>query len=408
MCRISTHVTTMSAVSAGQVLLTLIFIRLGSGIISGKPESGINHKEYGVTSFGVHEYFLRTMQELGIDPRKDDFSIKISGGPFGDVAGNMMKLLLRKENGAYVYPSMRIIAITDGPAALFDPNGIDREELGKLVLSANLDKFDPHCLSGEGAFIVYSVPRNEDGAEYYRQIVRRDGKNVELKITRDEFMGIFQSNLHRYADIFVPCGGRPSTVNIDNWRDFANGEGTGCRAIVEGANSFLTPAARIELQKSGILDVKDASANKCGVITSSYEILSGLMLDENEFRREKEVLVPQVMEILAFNARREAEWLFATRKATGEFLTDLTDRLSRSINAKNVEITEYLGTHPELITDELLLAHLPEMFSTSYRERLKRLPAEYRRAIAAVELAGRIVYDASSGLENEINWAMSK
>ena len=73
-----------------------------------------------------------------------------------------------------------------------------------------------------------------------------------------------------------------------------------------------------------------------------------------------------------------------------------------------MEISEYLAGHPELITDELLLAHLPEMFSTSFRDRLKRLPAEYRRAIAAVELAGRIVYDASSGLENEITWAMSK
>ncbi len=380
---------------------------LGSGIISGKPESGINHKEYGVTSFGVHEYFLRTMQELGIDPRSDDFSIKISGGPFGDVAGNMMKLLLRKENGNYVYPAMRIVAITDGPAALFDPAGIDRDELSKLVLSANLDKFDPRCLKGEGGFIVYSTPRNADGVEFYRQIVRRDGRNVELKITRDEFMGIFQSNLHRYADIFVPCGGRPSTVNINNWQDFANGEGRGCRAIVEGANSFLTPEARIELQKSGILDVKDASANKCGVITSSYEILSGLMLDEEEFRREKDTLVPQVMEILAFNARREAEWLFATRKATGEFLTDLTDRLSRNINAKNVEITEYLGTHGELITDELLLAHLPRIFATSYRDRLKRLPAEYRKAIAAVELAGRIIYNEAGSLKNEIMGVIS-
>jgi glutamate dehydrogenase len=302
---------------------------------------------------------------------------------------------------------MRIVAITDGPAALFDPAGIDRDELSKLVLSANLDKFDPRCLKGEGGFIVYSTPRNEDGVEFYRQIVRRDGRNVELKITRDEFMGIFQSNLHRYADIFVPCGGRPSTVNINNWRDFANGEGRGCRAIVEGANSFLTPDARIELQKSGILDVKDASANKCGVITSSYEILSGLMLDEEEFRREKEVLVPQVMEILAFNARREAEWLFATRKATGEFLTDLTDRLSRSINAKNVEITEYLGTHEELITDELLLAHLPKLFTTSYRDRLKRLPAEYRKAIAAVELAGRIIYNEAGSLKNEIMGVIS-
>ncbi|MBR2373435.1 MAG: hypothetical protein IKA87_04315, partial [Lentisphaeria bacterium] len=154
--------------------------------------------------------------------------------------------------------------------------------------------------------------------------------------------------------------------------------------------------------------VKDASANKCGVITSSYEILSGLMLDEDEFRNLKEELVPQVMEILAFNARREAEWLFFKRNTTGAFLTDLTDKLSRDINAKNVEISEYLVDHPELITDDLLLDHLPEMFRTSYRDRLKRLPAEYRRAIAAVELAGRIVYNASSGLSNEIAWALNK
>jgi glutamate dehydrogenase len=376
---------------------------LGSGIISGKPECGINHKEYGVTSFGVHQYFLRTMKELGIDPCKDDFSVKISGGPFGDVAGNMMKLLLRKENGAYCYPSMRIIAITDGPAALFDPAGIDRDTLSGLVLSANLDKFDCKQLKGEGAFIVYSTPQKEGDSEYYRQVVLQEGKLVEKQLSRDEFMGLFQSNLFRYADIFIPCGGRPSTVNIDNWRSYANGEGTGCRAIVEGANSFLTPAARIELQKSGILDVKDASANKCGVITSSYEILSGLMLDEEEFRQVKEeTLVPQVMDILAFNARREAEWLFATRSATGEFLTDLTDRLSRSINAKNVEISEYLDSHPEIITDELLLDHLPAMFRTAYRDRLKRLPAEYRKAIAAVELAGRIIYNEADSLENEI------
>ena len=238
--------------------------------------------------------------------------------------------------------------------------------------------------------MVFSAPLRDGDTEYYRQVILQEGKIVEKHLSRDEFMGVFQSNLFRYADIFIPCGGRPSTVNIDNWTSYANGEGNGCRAIVEGANSFLTPAARIELQKSGILDVKDASANKCGVITSSYEILAGLMLDEDEFRKEKEILVPQVMEILAFNAKR------------GEFLTDLTDRLSRSINAKNVEISEYLDSHPEIITDELLLDHLPAMFSTSYRDRLKRLPAEYRKAIASVELAGRVIYNEAGSLENEI------
>ena len=66
---------------------------LGAGLISGKPNRGINHKEFGVTSFGVFQYLLRTMCELGINPEQDEFSVKIAGGPGGDVAGNMMKLL---------------------------------------------------------------------------------------------------------------------------------------------------------------------------------------------------------------------------------------------------------------------------------------------------------------------------
>ena len=35
---------------------------LGSGVISGKVDTGINHKHYGVTSFGVFQYLLRTLQ----------------------------------------------------------------------------------------------------------------------------------------------------------------------------------------------------------------------------------------------------------------------------------------------------------------------------------------------------------
>lgn len=66
---------------------------LGSGVISGKVDTGINHKHYGVTSFGVFQYLLRTLQYLKINPAHDDFSIKLSGGPYGDVAGNMIKLL---------------------------------------------------------------------------------------------------------------------------------------------------------------------------------------------------------------------------------------------------------------------------------------------------------------------------
>jgi glutamate dehydrogenase len=379
---------------------------LGAGLISGKHDRGINHKEFGVTSFGVHQYLLRTLGELGINPVKDAFSVKISGGPYGDVAGNEMKLLLAKDGGKHLYPNLKIVAITDGPAAVYDPAGIDREMLSDLVLKQSLDAFSTEKLKGDGAYIIFSKPVQEKGVEHYRQLIRKGGKLVEMKLSRDEFSRIFQNNIYIYADVFIPCGGRPSTINASNYLEYLPDGKPSSKAIVEGANSFITPDARIKLQDAGILIVKDASANKCGVITSSYEILSGLMLDEAEFMAVKGELVPQVMDILARHARRESEWLFAQRKAMGRHLTELTDMLSREINAKNVAISEYLGTHPEMISDKIILSHLPPIFAERYPDRLQRIPTEYRKAIVAVELATRIIYSQVATLDVEIRNAL--
>lgn len=375
---------------------------LGSGLISGKPDKGINHKEYGVTSFGVHQYLLKTLDELGIDPTTQDFSVKISGGPLGDVAGNELKLLLEKQNGKYIYPNLKVVAITDGPAAAFDPDGLDRSELLRIDLKENLDKFNPDKLSGEGAYIVYSAPVVVKGIENHKLLIRKGGKLQEKMINRDEFMKLFQNNLFNYADVFIPCGGRPSTIDISNWRNYCPGGKNSSRAIVEGANSFITPAARNELQKAGIWIVKDASANKCGVITSSYEILSGLMLDDDEFLADKQMLVKQIMEKLRMHARREADWLFAQFKVSSHKLTELTEILSRHINAKNEAISAYISEHPELIMDQTILEHLPPVFAEKYSDRLARIPVEYKRAIVSVELATRIVYRQSDSLKNEI------
>jgi len=374
---------------------------LKSGLISGKPERGINHKEYGVTSFGVYQYLLRTMKEIGIAP-DSEFSVKIAGGPGGDVAGNMMKLLLAKnDDGTPVHPNLKIVAITDGPAVVYDPAGIDREELGKLVLKANLDSFDPEKLRGNGAYMLFSRPDNNG----YRLVECADGKITESMVDRNEYMRIFQNNLYNYADIFMPCGGRPSTLNINNYLDYLPDGKPSSRAIVEGGNSFITPDARIKLQDAGIPIVKDASANKCGVITSSYEILSGLLLDPEEFQQDKAEIVKEVLAKLAKLAQGEAEWLFAQHKATGKYLTDLTEELSGTINRKNRAIAEYFSLYPEELKDEIILAHLPKILAEKYADRLNRLPAEYRTVIASVELATRIVYNSGS-LKNEIAMAM--
>ncbi len=375
---------------------------LKAGLISGKPDRGINHKEYGVTSFGIYQYLLRTMKELGIDP-ESEFSVKIAGGPGGDVAGNMMKLLLtKKEDGSYVHPALKIVAITDGPAVIYDPAGIDREELGKWVLKANLDSFDPAALKGDGAYMLFSKPVDN----LYRLVEVKGGKASERMVDRNEYMKIFQNNLYNYADIFMPCGGRPSTLNINNYLDYLPNGKASSRAIVEGGNSFITPEARIKLQDAGIPIVKDASANKCGVITSSYEILSGLLLDVEEFQKDKAEIVKEVLAKLAKLAQGEAEWLFTMHKATGKYLTDLTEELSGTINKKNAAIAEYFSIYPEELKDEIILANLPKILAEKYADRLSRLPKEYRTVIASVELATRIVYNQNGTLKNEIATAM--
>ncbi|MFA7230894.1 MAG: NAD-glutamate dehydrogenase domain-containing protein [Victivallaceae bacterium] len=375
---------------------------LGAGLISGKHDRGINHKEFGVTSFGVHQFLLRTLQELNINPLKDEFSIKISGGPFGDVAGNEMRLLLRKEDGKYLYPNLKIVAITDGPVALYDPAGINRDELATIVLKKNLDAFNPEKLQGENACMVFSKPLQVNGLERHRMVVCKNGRIQEKNISRDEFMKIFQNNIYNYADVFIPCGGRPSTINSSNWQNYSPEGKNSSLAIVEGANSFITPDAREKLQDVGVLIVKDASANKCGVITSSYEILSGLILDEQEFVAAKKELVVEIMNKLRNHACREAEWLFTQFKVSGRKMTELTELLSRQINAKNTDISTYLDKHPELIQDKIILEHLPQIFQEKYSNRLNRIPTEYKKAIVAVELATRIVYRQSDSLDQEI------
>ena len=364
---------------------------LKSGIISGKEDTGINHKHYGVTSFGVYQYLIRTLKHLNINAEADEFSVILSGGPFGDVAGNMMKLLnAKKADGSYVLPKLCIKAVTDGPAALYDPAGIDREELSSLIHTAALDAFDPAKLHGEGAFMIFSAT---DAEGMHRMVQVVNGKNEEKLISRNEFMQLFSNNIFREATVFVPGGGRPQTIHDGNWANFAPNGKPIIKAIVEGANSFTTPSARLKLQAAGIINVLDSSANKCGVITSSYEIMSGILLEKEEFIANKEELVADLMETLAHCANMEAEWLYTQFNARKNVpLTDLSNELGDKVNALKTALFELFTKRPDLLTDDLILGHLLPIFRRKFADRLNRLPDLYRRAIGAAEAASRITY----------------
>ena len=368
---------------------------LGGGIMSSK-KVGINHKEFGVTSTGVIAFATIAMAERGVDLRKDPFSVKFTGGPNGDVAGNAIRLLLERSPGA------AIRLIVDGTAALIDPAGLDRAELARIVLRKDADGFDPARLSPGGVLLFRTQRRTEGLRELHRRVEMTAGGLREDWITLDEFHEEFDQALYRVpADLFIPAGGRPETIDGSTWRRFLLENGTpSAPVIVEGANSFITPEARLRLQEAGAVVLRDASANKCGVISSSYEIIGNLLLDEREFLAHKTGYVKDVLEILERRAVDEARLIFRRHREAGgkKHFTEISEALSGEINEDKARLFAWFQAHPETHLqppwDAALLAHLPRLVreTPAFRERVTRLPSKYRSAILAAEIATTMVY----------------
>jgi glutamate dehydrogenase len=378
---------------------------LGIGVMSSK-RVGINHKEYGVTSTGVVKFAEITMKELGVDMRRDAFRVKLTGGPNGDVAGNAMRILLDR------CPKVRLVLILDGTAALCDPEGADRTELRRILLRQDLDAFDPRALH-PGGFLLFRTGRRREGLrELYRKVTRSPRGLQERWISLDEFSREFGALPFTVpADLFIPGGGRPETVDRDNWERFLLPDGTpSARAIVEGANSFITPEARVQLQRRGVLVMRDASANKCGVISSSYEIIANLTLDEEEFLAAKARYVKGVLDILERRAAEEAHLILRRRREGGQLCTEISDAVSREINGHYARLFRLFQARPELAQEpafqRVILAHLPAMMrrSARLRRRIGRLPQKYRSAILAAEIGSSMVYrgDLEADLEDAV------
>ena len=347
-----------------------------AAFMSSKPGAGINHKEYGVTSEGINVFVENMLRFLKIDPRKQSFTVKMTGGPDGDVAGNELKILHREYG-----ENAKVVAISDGTGAAFDPDGLNWNELLRLFTAGlGIEAFSKSLLQGKGSFLVKA-----DSPE-----------NIKI---RNELHGVVE------ADILIPGGGRPYTVNDKNWDIFLKNGAPTCKAVVEGANIFFTAGARKKLQEAGVLMIKDSSANKTGVICSSFEIIASLTISEKEFLEIKPIYVGQVIDILRIKADNEAKLLFREYLRSGgkRTLVELSMDISREINeVTDVLLDELTRREKEVEKDEffmgLVLSHCPKILVEKYRSRiLEKLPLAHKIAILAAYMASNIVYREGLG-----------
>lgn len=369
----------------------------GGAFISSKPIAGINHKEYGVTSLGVNVYMEAMLHFFGIDPKVTPFTLKMSGGPDGDVAGNQIYNLYR-----YYPQTAKLLTLVDISGTIYDPEGLDLKILADLFKQGRpLKYYPPEKLSNEGFLLDRNAKRNQTA--FVQQTLcwrKKEGYLIEDWLSGSDMNHLWRNTVHQVkADLFIPAGGRPRTLNDINIKEFLDETGKPtARGIIEGANLYLTPKARRALEKLGVLIIKDSSANKTGVICSSFEVLCGLALTDETFIANKATLVKEILERLAVCASDEAQLLLRTHQETQEFLTDISHEISIRINEFTYQLLDFLDTIPwptdshDPLIKCFLNYCLPTLRMRFKGDMLREIPEHHKKAIVACYLAAHLVY----------------
>jgi glutamate dehydrogenase len=364
----------------------------GIAFISGKPGFGINHKQYGVTSLGVTVCMDEALRFVGINPLKDTFSVKMAGGPDGDVAGNQIV------NFYASYPkTCKLVALIDVSGVIDDPRGLDLAICRELFLKGcSIHHYPKEKLSHDG-FLLDKEMRKGDEVELAK---KQEGRIEKIWLSEKEAEEILLWHVHKKeVDLFIPAGGRPATLNKENVADFLNAKGQPtAKVIIEGANLYLTEEARLFLEERGALIIKDSSANKGGVICSSFEVLASLALKEDEFLLEKEALVAEIRERITKCARDEVKLILQTHKETGRSCVKISEEISERINSYTAQILDYeaerewTGQEDDPLLFFFFAYALPCLRTRHKKALLEKVPESHKKAIIAAYLASELVY----------------
>jgi glutamate dehydrogenase len=355
---------------------------------TGKPLSmgGIPHDLYGMTTNSSHQYVIKILDKLNM--KEESITKVMTGGPDGDLGSN--EILISKD---------KILSIIDGSGVLYDPGGIDRMELIRLAKGrVPVENFRLEFLSSKG-FLVKVKDQNT---------ALPGGEKV---ISGLDFRNTFHLHPKFKADLFVPCGGRPASININNWKEYIDEKGRPrFRFIVEGANLFITQDARLRLEERGVIIYKDASANKGGVTSSSLEVFASLALLDDEYEalmsvkngtvpEFRKAYVEEILRVIRENASQEFDIIWTEHQKRGLPRAALTDRISEKINViKDAVINSRLDEDKDLFA-KVLECYCPKILIKAIgREKIiTRVPNSYLKAILASRIASRYIYSFGLG-----------
>lgn len=350
---------------------------------TGKPVSmgGIPHDLYGMTTTSVHEYVLQMLESSNL--KETGITKVMTGGPDGDLGSN--EILISRD---------LITAIVDGSGVLYDPDGLNRKELKRLARKRiPVEKYDSSLINPSGFLITTDM----------KNFTLPGGEKVTSGL---DFRNKFHLRPEFAADLFVPCGGRPASININNWTEVLNEKGEPrFRFISEGANLFITQEARLRLEEKGVIIYKDASANKGGVTSSSLEVLSSLALSDEEHAelmcvRGRDVpefrkrYVEEILDLIRENARLEFELIRRENEKKGIPRPILTDLVSRKINTITDAIYATELVEERELFDRVIRCCCPPVLleKVSITQILQRIPDSYLKAVFASRIASRYVY----------------
>lgn len=301
----------------------------------------------GMTTTSVMSSFRTLINHYG--EREETLNLMITGGPDGDLGANEIQCYKGK-----------ICLIIDGGSILFDPKGLDKKELMKICFMRNSDPrinslgFPKEKLSKNG-FMVPLKAENvtlpdgtlvEDGALFHRTFLSNPANRKYIE----------------EADIraFIPCGGFKDTINHGNVKQFLE-LFKELKFIVEGANVFFDDVARRYIALStDIQQIKDSSANKGGVFSSSVSEVLTAFLFQDKYEEQlldnvanRWALIRDMIELVERYASIETKMLLDHYdKDPMVPMFDLSEKTSERIFAFQEQLFERID---EIMADEELV-----------------------------------------------------